>query len=57
MTTESMGKGIILTKDILRKMGQKKKSETSSKGGQILTYTSERLDPKNHVRFGHTRFG
>ena len=56
MTTESMGKGIILTKEILRKMGQRKEPNDTTgcckiRGGRILSYSSERIDPKNHVRF------
>ena len=56
MTTESMGKGITLTKEILRKMGQRKEPNNTTgcckiRGEKILPYSSERIDPKNHVRF------
>lgn len=50
MRTDRMGKKIILTKDMLKKMGQKKETRKVSKGGQTLSYVSERIDPRNHVR-------
>lgn len=50
MKVERMGKEVILTKEILRKMGQKKEPSKVIRG-KILPYSSERLDTKSHVRF------
>lgn len=55
MTTRSMGRGITLTKDMYKKMGKKAEvraqSRATAKGDRLLAYTSERIDPRSHVRF------
>ncbi len=55
MTTRSMGRGITLTKDMYKRMGKKAvvraQSHATAKGGKILPYTSDRMDPRSHVRF------
>lgn len=56
MTTRSMGKGITLTRDMYKRMGRKTKQMQQrglsvGKGGRILPHTSNRMDPRSHVRF------
>lgn len=55
MTTRSMGRGITLTKEMYKKMGKKVEvsvqSRANAKGHRLLVYTSERIDPRSHVRF------
>lgn len=55
MTTRSMGRGITLTKDMYKKMGKKvevrAQSHFAAKSGRLLPYTSERIDPRSHVRY------
>lgn len=56
MTTRSMGKGITLTRDMYKRMGRKTKQMqlrglSMGKGGRILPHTSNRMDPRSHVRF------
>lgn len=55
MTTRSMGRGITLTKDMYKRMGKqvevRAQSHAAQKGGKLLPYTSERIDPRIHVRF------
>lgn len=52
-----MGRGMTLTKEMYRKMGRKTEVQTKShhhttvRGGRVLPYSSERMDPRSHVRF------
>ena len=53
MTVRSMGRRITLTKEMHKKMGKtgaRAQSRVVSKGGRPLSYASERIDPRNHVR-------
>lgn len=59
--TESMGRNVVLTRDILRKMGTadaSKQGVSPPRAGQRLGYSSERIDPtlaKARLNYGERR--
>lgn len=55
MKTTKMGKPMTLTKEMYKRIGQataaNKNGSQLPRRGKLLPYTTDRLDPRNHIRF------
>ena len=54
MKAERMGKELVVTKEMYKKMGERAKSCKVDSRCKMFPYGSEKIDPKNHVRFSQS---